>query len=97
MPIDGRIIRVLGPTEVVLNVGASDGVRSGMTFVIYTMGEVITDPLTGEDIQRLEIVKGRVIAREVETDGIVLLVVEGVPVHPESRHDGVRGAKQRLR
>ncbi len=56
----GKIARILSDTEIVMNVGARDHVGVGQEFVIYEESEPITDPETGEDLGRLERVKGRV-------------------------------------
>ena len=66
MPIQGKIARVISPTEVVLNVGARGGVTRGMVFVIYAEGTMVRDPVTGEDLERVEIVKGRVTVADVQ-------------------------------
>ncbi|HUT75766.1 MAG TPA: hypothetical protein VM221_13140 [Armatimonadota bacterium] len=66
MPLTGRIARIVSPTQVVLNIGRQQGVTRGMAFIIYEEGDMINDPITNNDIERLEIVKGRVVAEEVQ-------------------------------
>jgi hypothetical protein len=58
--IEGKVAKILSETEVVLNVGARDGVKSDMEFVIFAVGAPISDPDTGELLGSLETVKGRV-------------------------------------
>lgn len=58
--IEGRIIRIFSDEEVLLNVGKTDGVEEGIEFVVYSQGEPVVDPITGEDLGPLETVKGRV-------------------------------------
>jgi hypothetical protein len=58
--ISGKIARILSETEVVLNVGRKHGVEEGMQFVIYSVGDPIIDPDSGEALGALENVKGRV-------------------------------------
>ena len=60
------IATVVDPTTVVIAAGADHGVREGMEFVIYDLSETIRDPETDEDLGRLELVKGRVVAEHVQ-------------------------------
>jgi hypothetical protein len=55
----GQIARILSETEVVLNVGSLEQVKENMEFVIFSEGENITDPETGQDLGPIETVKGR--------------------------------------
>jgi hypothetical protein len=57
--VSGRIAKILSDTEVILNVGATAGVQEGMEFVIFSEGEHVLDPETGEDLGSIETVKGR--------------------------------------
>jgi hypothetical protein len=61
-----KVARILSPTEIVLAVGAEDGVKKGMEFIIYDLSETINDPETHEDLGQIELVKGRVIAEHVQ-------------------------------
>lgn len=48
-PIEGKVARILSTRELVINKGASDGVKLGMRFAILdTTGEGIMDPDTRE-------------------------------------------------
>ena len=58
--IMGKVARILSDEEVVLNVGSVDGVKEDMELVIYSEGDHIFDPETGDDLGAKEIVKGRV-------------------------------------
>ena len=58
--IKGQVARILSDSEIILNIGAKDGVKLDMKFVIYSEGDHILDPTTGEDLGAFEIVKGRV-------------------------------------
>lgn len=57
--IEGKIIRIVGESEFIINVGIEAGVKPGMRFIVYEMGEHIIDPETGEDLGAIENVKGR--------------------------------------
>jgi len=65
-PIEGKVIRVLSPTELVINLGSSSGVSETSRFVIYSLGDEIKDPDTGELLGQLEIVKGRAEAKHIQ-------------------------------
>jgi hypothetical protein len=63
---EGRVVYVLSPTEVVVNLGSGDGIESYTSFLIYAVGDEMKDPDTGESLGRLEIVRGRGAARHVQ-------------------------------
>lgn len=59
------VVEVLGVTlggdakSVVINKGEADGISEGQRFLIYQLSaESITDPTTGDDLGKLEIVRG---------------------------------------
>lgn len=59
MPIENaRVVRVLSDYDVVINVGKAAGVRPNATVLIYTVGDMIKDVESGEELERLEIVRG---------------------------------------
>ena len=58
--IKTSVARIFGPRNVALSAGAINGVKEGMVFVIYSLGDPIFDPVTGEPLGELELVKGRV-------------------------------------
>ncbi|MFH1327632.1 MAG: hypothetical protein ABIH76_02080 [Candidatus Bathyarchaeota archaeon] len=64
--LKGKIARILTPHSVVITVGRIHGAREGMKFIIYEEGEMITDPDTFAEIERLELVKGRVEVTNVQ-------------------------------
>jgi hypothetical protein len=45
--------------RLVLNKGSQDGITSDDRFLVFALGEELTDPLTRESLGKLEIVKGR--------------------------------------
>lgn len=54
----GKVIKVLDPTRVVINLGEEDGVEAGQRFVIYEEGDEVIDPDTGQSLGRLEMSRG---------------------------------------
>lgn len=54
----GRVAEVLDEYRFVLNRGRRDGVHESDRFVVYSLGEEITDPETGDSLGHLEITKG---------------------------------------
>lgn len=64
--IEGKIAKIVDEYTVILNVGSKDGVKEGMTFVIFDQGDEVMDPDTGESLGQWEIVKGRVMVSHVQ-------------------------------
>ena len=61
-----RVVKILDPYHVVINKGQSDGIRIGQKFTIVEIGELLIDPDTGNQLEALEIVKGKVEASHVQ-------------------------------
>ena len=60
MTVEGKVAKILGKGEVVLNRGRSHGVRQGMLFEIFAPeGEEVWDPDTGETLGTVEDVKAK--------------------------------------
>jgi hypothetical protein len=55
-----RVARVIGSGhELVINQGTGLGVGVGDRYLVYTVGPMLKDPETGEDLGELEVVRGR--------------------------------------
>ena len=65
--IEGSVAEILSQYEVVMNRGEQDGVRHDMDFIIYSIGEEIEDPDTGESLGNVEHLKARVKPRHIQT------------------------------
>ena len=61
-----KIVKVKDSYTVVMNKGSIDGVKTGDCFLVIGVGEVIVDPETGEELEKLEIVRGRVRVTHVQ-------------------------------
>ncbi len=55
---DIKVAKILDDYRVVINVGRLDGIREGSGVIIFEIGEEILDPITGENLGKLEIIKG---------------------------------------
>jgi hypothetical protein len=55
----GKVVSVQDSLTVVINAGSEKGVGLGDKFLIVGLGETIKDPETNEELEQLEIVKGR--------------------------------------
>lgn len=55
-PVEGYVVKVVGD-KVYTNLGRAQGVRAGQKLLVYRLGEVITDPFTGQVLsaERIEI------------------------------------------
>lgn len=65
--IQTKVARVVSSTELILAAGAEDGVKEGMEFIVYSLGDMVYDPETKEELGRIEIVKARVVAAHVQS------------------------------
>jgi hypothetical protein len=67
MSVEGKVAKILGKGEIVLNRGRSHGVRQGMLFEIFAPeGEEVWDPDTGETLGTVEDVKAKAEVTEVK-------------------------------
>lgn len=66
MAIEGKIAKIIDEQHVVINVGRTQGVRDGMKFSVFALGDVVTDPENGAPLERWEIPKGTIIAAHVQ-------------------------------
>ena len=67
MTVEGKVAKILGKGEVVVNRGRSHGVRQGMLFEIFAPeGEEVWDPDTGETLGTVEDVKAKAEVTEVK-------------------------------
>ena len=67
MAVEGKVAKILGNNEVVINRGRSEGVRPGMLFEVFTPGgEEVWDPDTGETLGTVEDVKAHAEVTEVK-------------------------------
>jgi len=56
---DGKVVHVLSPLRIVINLGAENGVNDGDQFIIFSYGPELFDPDTGENLGKLEVFVGR--------------------------------------
>jgi hypothetical protein len=67
MTLEGKVAKILGKGEIVLNRGRSHGVRQGMLFEVFAPeGEEVWDPDTGETLGTVEDVKAKAEVTEVK-------------------------------
>lgn len=62
----GMVANVIDKYTIVANRGSNQGVSIGNKFLIVTVGEAITDPDTGEELEKLEIVRGKVSVTHIQ-------------------------------
>jgi hypothetical protein len=79
----GKVVRVAErgyeDYEVVINKGENDGISPNDRFLIYAMGEELFDPDTGENLGRLEIVKGIAKPKHIQEKTTTLVSAEYYP------------------
>ncbi|MDP9456023.1 MAG: hypothetical protein M3Q60_09580 [Actinomycetota bacterium] len=67
MAVEGKVAKILGKGEIVINRGRQHGVRGGMLFEIFAPeGEEVWDPDTGETLGTVEDVKAKAEVTEVK-------------------------------
>ena len=67
MAVEGKVAKILGNNEIVINRGSGQGVRRGMLFeVLAPEGEKVWDPDTGETLGTVEDVKAKAEVTEVK-------------------------------
>ena len=67
MAVEGKVAKILGKGEIVVNRGSSHSVRQGMLFEIFAPeGEEVWDPDTGETLGTVEDVKAKAEVTEVK-------------------------------
>lgn len=89
-----RVAWIIDGETVVINKGSSDGVRVGARYLIYAIAGEIEDPVTGESLGNLEIVRGRGRVIHVQAKMATLKSTEQRVVKPARRikRDEIRGA-----
>ena len=67
MAVEGKVAKILGNNEIVINRGRNEGVRTGMVFEVFAPeGEEVWDPDTGETLGTVEDVKAHAEVTEVK-------------------------------
>jgi hypothetical protein len=67
MAVEGKVAKILGNSEIVINRGSGQGVRRGMLFEVFAPeGEEVWDPDTGETLGTVEDVKATAEVTEVK-------------------------------
>ena len=67
MAVEGKVAKILGNSEIVINCGSGQGVRRGMLFEVFAPeGEEVWDPDTGETLGTVEDVKAKAEVTEVK-------------------------------
>ena len=56
---DGLVAKIVDSQTVVLNIGTRNGVSTDDRFVVFSLGEEVFDPKTGQSLGTLENVKGK--------------------------------------
>lgn len=93
----GKVVRVLNPFEVVVNLGSLAGVEEEDGFVVYVQGDELKDPDTGESLGTLEIVRGRARATHVQEKLTTLRSTETESRPEERRRPILRSPIENLR
>ncbi len=63
--IRGRIIRILDPKTVIINLGRKDGIQDDSVFSILGEPETVVDPFSREELGQVTVVKSRLGSSQV--------------------------------
>lgn len=80
----GKVVHISDKFSVVINAGSEKDVHVGMKFLIVGLGDLIRDPDTGEELEQLEIVRGRAEVVHVQSKLSTLKSIE-VDHQPDTR------------
>ena len=56
---DGRVAKIVDSQTIILNIGRRHSVAMNDKFVVFSLGEEVLDPETGESLGTLEDIKGK--------------------------------------
>lgn len=89
---NGKVIRILSDTDLIINLGSEDNVRYDDSFEVYEPGEEIIDPRTRESLGKFDYVKATVEAKNIhEKFTVVRHVTES---HETVSHGGLSALSQ---
>jgi hypothetical protein len=74
--VTGKVAKIIDDKTIVINRGASAGVKENMRFSIVTEGDEVVDPDSGTTLGKWEAVKGYVQATHVQDNLTVCTAVE---------------------
>lgn len=62
----GKVVSISDEFNVIINKGSESGIAIGDKFLIISLGEIIVDPDTQEELEQLEIVRGKAVVTHVQ-------------------------------
>ena len=62
----GKVVSIIDEFSLVMNKGLNDDVSVKDQFIVVGLGAVIVDPDTGEELEQLEVVRGKVVVTHVQ-------------------------------
>jgi hypothetical protein len=62
----GKVVSISDEFTVIINKGRESGIVIGDKFLIIGLGEIIVDPDTQEELEQLEIVRGKAVVTHVQ-------------------------------
>jgi hypothetical protein len=97
MAVEGKVAKILGKGEIVLNRGRSHGVRPGMLFeILAPEGEEVWDPDTGETLGTVEDVKAKAEVTEVKEKLAIARISEADAPYGAAGLGELQGNLQRM-
>src|SRR3954464_3175528 len=97
MAVEGKVAKILGNNEIVINRGSGQGVRRGMLFEVFAPeGEEVWDPDTGETLGTVEDVKAKAEVTEVKEKLAIARVFDADSPFGAAGFGELQGSLQRM-
>lgn len=74
--IEGKVAKVISEYEIVVNRGSNHEVEKDMEFIVYTVGDPIVDPDTGENLGNFEHIKAKVKPEHIQENMTIMETAE---------------------
>lgn len=62
----GKVVKIIDDYTIVIGKGEDQGVKVGQKFMVVGCGDMVLDPDTKEELERLEIVRGHAVVTHVQ-------------------------------
>lgn len=94
-----KVAEVLSDDTLVLNAGQNKDIKLGYRFLVYSMGNEVKDPDTGENLGKLEIVKETGVVTHLQQNMCTLksdITYNLRPLKTKIKSSGLLGGNERI-
>ena len=75
----GQVVAILDDQRILINLGVEQGVSIGDRFIIFELGNEVTDPITGQVLGKLELIKTQIESVHVQEKMTMVM-----PIHRDT-------------